>query len=127
MIADADDLALVGASLAIPPFTRGKPQLSQREVETSRALSQVHIHVECAIGRMKNFKILQSTLPIKLIKRPREADYATIDKILVVCAALCNLYPILILMLIKKMKFILLEVLCIHIHDLNVFALFTVP
>lgn len=87
----ADDLALVGASLAIPPFTRGKLQLSQREVETSRALSRVRIHVERAIGRMKNFKILQSTLPIKLIKRPSEADYVTIDKILVVCAALCNL------------------------------------
>ena len=45
----ADDLALVGASLAIPPFTRGKPQLSQREVEISRALSRVRIHVERAI------------------------------------------------------------------------------
>ena len=30
-----DDLAMVGASLAIPPFTKGKPQLSQREVEFS--------------------------------------------------------------------------------------------
>ena len=55
----ADDLALVGASLAMPSFTRGKSQLSQREVETSRALSRVRIHVERAIGRMKNFKILQ--------------------------------------------------------------------
>ena len=51
----AGDLALVGASLAIPPFTRGKPQLSQHEVET---LPRVRIHVERAIGRMKNFKIL---------------------------------------------------------------------
>ena len=31
----SDDLAMVGASLAIPPFTKGKPQLSQREVEFS--------------------------------------------------------------------------------------------
>ena len=95
----ADDLALVGASLAIPPCTRGKPQLSQREVETSRA-SRVRIHVERAIGRMKNFKILQSTLPIKLIKRQREADYTTTSglhhKILLVYAALCNLQPRLI-------------------------------
>lgn len=68
----ADDLALVGASLATPPFTRGKPQLSRREVDTARALSCVPIHVERAIGRMK---ILQSTLPIKLIKRPNETDY----------------------------------------------------
>lgn len=67
----ADDLALVGASLAIPPFTRGKPRLSQREVEISRALSRVCIHVERAIGRMKNFKVF---LPTKLMKQPREAD-----------------------------------------------------
>ena len=31
----ADDLAMVGASLAIPPFTKGKPQLSQQGVEFS--------------------------------------------------------------------------------------------
>ena len=92
----ADDLALVGASLAIPPFTRGKPQLSQREVDTARALSCVRIQVERAIGRMKNFKILQTTLPIKLIKRPHETEYITIDKILIVCSALCNLHPKLI-------------------------------
>ena len=54
----ADDLAVVGASLAISPFTKGKPQLSQREVEFSRQLSNVRIHVERAIERMKNYKIL---------------------------------------------------------------------
>ena len=64
----ADDLTMVGASLAIPPFTKGKPQLSQREIEFSRQLSNVRIHVERAIGRIKNYKILQSTLPISLIK-----------------------------------------------------------
>jgi len=32
-----EDLGLRGASLAIPAFTKGKSQLSQREVETSRA------------------------------------------------------------------------------------------
>lgn len=91
----ADDLAFVGASLA---FKRGKPQLSQREVQTSRALLQLCVHVEHAIGCMKKFKILQYTLTIKLIKRPSlgEADYATIDKNLVVCAAQCNLHPKLI-------------------------------
>ena len=39
-------LALRGALLAIPPLTKGKPQLSQREVETARELSRVRIHVE---------------------------------------------------------------------------------
>ena len=51
----SDDLALIGASLSIPPFTRGKAQLSQREVETARRFSRVRIHVERAIGCMKNF------------------------------------------------------------------------
>ena len=89
----ADDLALVGAILAIPPFTKGKSQLSQREVEFSRRLSSVRIHVERAIGRMKNYKILQCTLPISLIKRDNETEFATIDKILLICAALSNLHP----------------------------------
>ena len=40
----AEDLSLVGASLAIPPFTKGKKQLSQSEVEQARALSRVRIH-----------------------------------------------------------------------------------
>ena len=89
----ADDLALVGATLAIPPFTKGKSQLSQREGEFSRRLSSVRIHVERAIGRMKNYKILQCTLPISLIKRDNETEFATIDKILLICAALSNLHP----------------------------------
>ncbi len=92
----AEDFALHGAALAIPPFTKGKGQLSQTEVETSRALSRVRIHVERAIGRMKHYRILQSTLPISLIKRPYETEYSTIDKILIVCAALSNLHPPLI-------------------------------
>ena len=91
-----EPLALRGAALAIPPFTKGKPQLSQKEVETARALSRVRIHVERAIGRLKNYKILQSTLPITLVKAPTDNEFATIDKILLVCAALCNLHPPLI-------------------------------
>ena len=41
-----EDLALLGCTLAMPPFTKGKTQLSQREVETSRELSHVRIHVD---------------------------------------------------------------------------------
>ena len=50
----ADELAFVDATLKIPPFTKGKPQLSQREVESSRGLSRIRIHVERAIGRLKS-------------------------------------------------------------------------
>ena len=89
----AEDLGLRGASLAIPAFTKGKPQLLQREVERSRKLSNVRIHVERAIGQIKCYKILQNIFPISLLKTSQEEDYATIDKILIVCAALCNLKP----------------------------------
>lgn len=40
-----DELAFVGATLEIPLFTKGKPKLSQQEVETARTLSRVRIHV----------------------------------------------------------------------------------
>ena len=86
-------LACYGANLAIPPFTKGKPQLSCREVETARELSRVRIHVERAIGRVKNYKLLQATLPITLVKNPCDQGYCVIDKILFVCCALCNLQP----------------------------------
>ena len=89
----AEELALQGATLAIPPYTKGKQQLSQCEVEESRRLSRVRIHVERAIGRMKTYKLLHTTLPITLVKRPQDTSYATIDKILIMCAALCNIHP----------------------------------
>jgi hypothetical protein len=40
--------------LIIPSFTKGKKQLSAKEVETSRKISSVRIHIERVIGLMKN-------------------------------------------------------------------------
>ena len=80
-----EELAIRGASLAIPAFTKGKKQLSQREVESSRRLSRARIHVERAIERIKNFQILKHTMPITLVKHA--------DDILMICAALTNLLP----------------------------------
>uniref|UniRef100_A0A8C6UUF1 DDE Tnp4 domain-containing protein n=1 Tax=Neogobius melanostomus TaxID=47308 RepID=A0A8C6UUF1_9GOBI len=79
----SEELAIYGASLAIPPFTRGKKQLSMKEVETARRLSRVRIHVERAIERIKNFRILQPTMQISLVRHA--------DDIVTVCAALTNL------------------------------------
>ena len=64
----AESLACYGTILAIPPFTKGKPQLSSQEVETARQLSRVCIHVEWAIGRLKKYKLLQATLAIQINK-----------------------------------------------------------
>ena len=48
-----DDIRLHGAKLEIPAFTRGKVQLTQRDVEVSKKLSQVRIHVERVIGLLQ--------------------------------------------------------------------------
>ena len=90
----ADDLALCGAQLVIPAFTRGKSQLSQQEVERSRQIARVRIHVERVIGQLrKKYRILKNTLPVNLIKCPsnRSRSNCMIDRILVVAAALTNL------------------------------------
>ncbi len=87
-----EDVAICGAKLEIPAFTRGKQQLSQKEVETSQQLSAVRIHVERIIGLLKNrFTILKGPIPISLLKHKGDTDFANIDKILLICSALTNL------------------------------------
>ena len=53
-----EELAAVGATLKIPHFTKGKSQLSGKEIGTSHQLPNVRIHVERVIGQIKKFRIL---------------------------------------------------------------------
>lgn len=86
-----EDFGLLQCELVVPAFTRGKQQLPSKDVELSRAMSRVRIHVEHVIGVLKNrYTILHSTLPISLVKRPSDTDVATVNKLMTVCAALCN-------------------------------------
>ncbi|KAL2096811.1 hypothetical protein ACEWY4_006018 [Coilia grayii] len=78
-----DDLAALGVTLRIPSFTKGKKQLAAHEVDRSRQLSRVRIHVECVIGRWKTFKILQTVIPVSQVDM--------LDDIVIICAALTNL------------------------------------
>ncbi|KAK2165716.1 hypothetical protein LSH36_46g07088 [Paralvinella palmiformis] len=48
-----DEVPACGAQLTIPTFTRGKSQLSPKEIETGRRLSRLRIHLERAIERVK--------------------------------------------------------------------------
>ena len=91
-----DFAAACGAELLTPAFTRGKKQLSAREVEVSRKISSVRIHIERVIGLLKNrYTILQGTMLIHCVKRQQdELDaciVASCDKIINVCAALNNM------------------------------------
>ena len=53
----SENLALFGATLAIPSFTTGKSQLSQQEVECSQRLAKIRIHVERVIGHANEKQI----------------------------------------------------------------------
>ena len=52
-------------------------------VKRARQIASHRIHVERAIGRLKNFKILQGTIPL--------TSASLADEIVTVCASLCNL------------------------------------
>ena len=74
----------------LPAFTKGKAQLSAKEVQDSRELAVVRIHVERLIGVIKQkYSILEGTLPINFIKADG-ADVSVADKLMAICCALVN-------------------------------------
>lgn len=81
----SEEIATRGCYLAIPAFTKDQSQLSQQEVERSRHMSRVRIHVERAIGRLKTFKILSTLMSLSLVPH--------CDSIVTICSAVCNLQP----------------------------------
>ena len=81
------------ATIKMPPFTKGKKQLEKMEIDWSRELSLVRIHVERVIGVLKQkYTILQNIVPISLIPDKNDT-LSTIDKIVCVCCACVNLCP----------------------------------
>lgn len=89
----AESVGLMCAELKIPAFTKGKRQLSPMEVESTRKIAHVRIHVERVIGLVRNkYTILQDTLPIDYLQSDMNQT-PLIDKITTVCCALSNLCP----------------------------------
>lgn len=88
-----DTLAILGARLQIPAFTKGKRQLCPFDIEETRNIAHVRIHVERIIGTLKQkFSILQSPIPISLLSNI-SGGKCILDKVVIVCAALINLPP----------------------------------
>lgn len=85
-----DLLLKKGATLNIPPFTRqcswgNKKVLTTAEIRQTRNIAGLRIHVERAIGRLKNFRLLTGVLPLTL--------QHIANQMLFVAASLCNLLP----------------------------------
>ena len=79
----AEELAPCGATLKIPHFIKGKIQMSGKEVDASRKISKVRIHVERVIGRLRKFRILQSNITMTQVKK--------LNDVIIIIASLDNL------------------------------------
>ena len=78
-----EKLATRGATLKTPAFTKNKKQIPAKDVHNSCKIFNARIHVERVIGRTKQFKILNSIIPIKMVD--------LLDSVMVVICALVNL------------------------------------
>lgn len=90
-----ESVGLQQGKLLIPAFTRGKEQLHPVDVEQSRRIASVRIHVERVIGLLRRkYTILEGTLPTHYLScspnGPPECQVPTIDRILRVCSTLVN-------------------------------------
>ena len=87
-----DTFALCGATLDIPTFTKGHDQLPPEDVEATRKLANVRIHVERIIGAVRQrFQILSATgvLPKELTEKKINGTIV-LDSVVHVCCALNN-------------------------------------
>ena len=93
-----DSVAFRGATLNIPAFTRGQSQLAAKDVEATRKLANVGIHVERVIGVIQQiFKILSATTPLPTeYTKSRRGGPVLLDSIVKVCCALHNVCDVII-------------------------------
>ena len=66
----------------------GRSQLPPEDVQHGRSIASLRIHVERAIGRMKQFKILTNVFPLKMAR--------IANQIVTVCAYLANFHHALV-------------------------------
>jgi len=80
-----DILAPLGVRLNVPPPLRSNSQMASKDVILTKNISQLRVHVERAIGRVRNFHILQNVLPATM--------WDTINQVVYVCCMLTNFGP----------------------------------
>ena len=86
-----DSVGMKLSRLELPAFTKHKAQLNPIDVEQTRNVANVRIHIERVIGNIrKKYSILSATQPIDfVISNGNETP--TLDKIVYVCSALINI------------------------------------
>lgn len=74
-----------GVRLNIPPFLQANTQMAANDVFATKSIARLRIHVERAIGRIKEYRILQGTLPASM--------WDSISDVIYVCSMLTNFGP----------------------------------
>ncbi|XP_067941045.1 putative nuclease HARBI1 [Watersipora subatra] len=81
-----DELLKENQVLNIPPFLKSRPQFDKEEVDETRSIASVRIHVERVIGRVRRYSILNAVHP--------NNSLVHLNKIWIICCYLTNLaYP----------------------------------
>ena len=81
----SDLLVSKGSRLIIPPFLKDKTRFSKRDCKRTSDIAKARIHVERAIARIKDFRLLNGSIPITLKD--------LLDDIFIICCAITNLAP----------------------------------
>jgi hypothetical protein len=90
----SETVGMYRAKLHIPAFTKSRTQLPAEEVEDTRTIANVRIHVERVIGLVRRkYRISEGTLPVEMLRKRSGDPEAQIDDIVKVCCALTNLCP----------------------------------
>ena len=88
----AEEIGLMGATLTTPAF-KTSDQLTQKETEVSRGVSNVRIHIECEIGSIRmRFDIMCGPVVMSNLYN-FEKSICLYDKIGAVCCIINNLNP----------------------------------
>lgn len=77
-----DSLNEIGVQLNIPPFLKGKEQLSAEDLETTVRIAKLRIHVERVIREVKQYRILKYVFPNSMADK--------LNAIWKICCYLCN-------------------------------------
>ena len=91
----SESVGLKQAKLEIPAFTKRKSQLDPVDVENTRGIANVRIHVDRVIGLLRRkYTMYKGTLQTEYLAYnpdgPVERQIPLIDRIVRICAALIN-------------------------------------
>ena len=90
----AETVGMYGARLEIPSFTKGKEQLRAEEIESTRVIANVQIHVERVIGNLhKKYSLLSQTLPINFLITEKDKKVPKLDKLVHIACAVISMCP----------------------------------